>query len=1114
MYQRLVQGDHPRVALSLNNVAYCLQVLGRAAEALPKYEAALAMRERLLKGDHPDVANSLNNVADCLRSLGLAEEALPRYEAALEMYQRLFKGDHPDVALSLNNVALCLQSLGRAAEALPKCEAALEMYQRLFKGDHPQVALGLNNVAYCLQSLGRAAEALPQFEAALEMYRRVFKGDHPDVAMSLNNGAYSLESLGRSAEALPRYEAALEMYQRLFKGDHPDVALSLNNVALCLQSLGRAAEALPKCEAALEMYKRLFKGDHPAAAQTLNNVAFCLQSLGRSAEALPKFEEALKMRQRLFKGDHPDVAESLNNVAYCLDSLGTTTEALPKSEASLEMYQRLFRGDHPQVASSLNNVAHQLQALGRIPEALPKYEAALEMYQRLFKGDHPDVAMSLNNVAVCLGSLGRTAEALTKNEAALEMYRRLYEGSHPALAMSLTNNALMLAELGMHDKAVGVFLESVQVQWDCLTRNFPTLTSQQKQQYLTSTRSVQTEALSGLIFEGKGLEAKDGLRGALLSKQLLFEAARQENGALLTASARALPEWLALWQERERLRRQYATSALQGLTEANRMQPPGHSVVNPAYVRELANRIEQLEQRLRQGNPAYALEARLQQVTLEDVTAALRPGEALIEYIGYHPYDFVLRKWGSARYGAFILLGGAGQVAAVDLGEADGIDQAAKRFRMEVAGSIEKFRGVFPSRGQVRNSEREIGQASSALRGLVWKPLEKHLSGIRRVYVAPEGILGLVPFEALAKEDASGGWRYLAEECELVYLGTARDLGRLALSIPGKGERPNTAVLIGNPAFSAPSQRLAEIVAGLKPTGKQVAQLSSQAGSFLLGADSSAEPRRVEVPRNWPQNLELAQMIVRVRGWLEKLGWSVTTLTNLSAVEEAAQRVQAPRILQFATHGYLLNRPATNLQGWDNPLLRSMLLMAGVNTWQRSSSVFYWVGGRVLTEAQARTQSLSEAEMQAARIELADGILTAYEVTGMNLHGTELVNLTACETGLGEVTPDGVAGLRQAFLLAGTRALTMSMWEVPAEETTGQIVDFYDRWLSGNKSGQPTTRYGAFRAAQLAALARARREYGAGHPFYWAGVVFVGDPGDLPASSEQRPIDKSISGKQ
>jgi CHAT domain-containing protein len=118
-------------------------------------------------------------------------------------------------------------------------------------------------------------------------------------------------------------------------------------------------------------------------------------------------------------------------------------------------------------------------------------------------------------------------------------------------------------------------------------------------------------------------------------------------------------------------------------------------------------------------------------------------------------------------------------------------------------------------------------------------------------------------------------------------------------------------------------------------------------------------------------------------------------------------------------------------------------------------------------------------------------------VTGMNLQGTELVNLTACETGLGQVTPDGVVGLRQAFLLAGARALTMSMWEVPTTETVAQMSDFYRRWLGvGARSSR--TRYGAFRAAQLAALARAREAHGGGHPFYWAGTIYVGDPGDLP----------------
>jgi CHAT domain-containing protein len=126
----------------------------------------------------------------------------------------------------------------------------------------------------------------------------------------------------------------------------------------------------------------------------------------------------------------------------------------------------------------------------------------------------------------------------------------------------------------------------------------------------------------------------------------------------------------------------------------------------------------------------------------------------------------------------------------------------------------------------------------------------------------------------------------------------------------------------------------------------------------------------------------------------------------------------------------------------------------------------------------------------------------------MNLQGTELVNLTACETGLGTVTPDGVMGLRQAFLLAGARALTLSMWEVPAEETTKQIAGFYERWLGTGKNrknnkqntkNKPApTRYGAFRQTQLAALktARATRN-GVGHPFFWAGTIYLGDPGDL-----------------
>jgi CHAT domain-containing protein len=221
------------------------------------------------------------------------------------------------------------------------------------------------------------------------------------------------------------------------------------------------------------------------------------------------------------------------------------------------------------------------------------------------------------------------------------------------------------------------------------------------------------------------------------------------------------------------------------------------------------------------------------------------------------------------------------------------------------------------------------------------------------------------------------------------------------------------------------------------------------------------------------------------------------------AVEEAVLGVHKPRILQFATHGFSLNGPSADSRKWDNPLLRSGMVLAGVNKWSKEHAVYYRLGKEIFTEGQARSRGLSEQQLSVDRVEVADGILTAYEVTGMNLQGTELVNLTACQTGLGEVTPDGVVGLRQSFLLAGARSLTMSMWEVPAEETGRQISNFYERWLGEGKETRKMTRYQAFRSAQLAALARVRQR-GGGHPFYWAGLIYVGDPGDLSSSMTRR----------
>jgi CHAT domain-containing protein len=143
----------------------------------------------------------------------------------------------------------------------------------------------------------------------------------------------------------------------------------------------------------------------------------------------------------------------------------------------------------------------------------------------------------------------------------------------------------------------------------------------------------------------------------------------------------------------------------------------------------------------------------------------------------------------------------------------------------------------------------------------------------------------------------------------------------------------------------------------------------------------------------------------------------------------------------------------------ESPMLRSGLALAGANTWLQHHSL---------------------------PLEAEDGILTAEDVSGMDLSNTELVVLSACETGIGDIlTDEGVFGLRRAFVLAGARTLVMSLWKVPDQQTKDLMIDFYNRILAGKPIAE------ALREAQLAT----KEEYT--HPYYWGAFICQGNPGPL-----------------
>jgi CHAT domain-containing protein len=407
----------------------------------------------------------------------------------------------------------------------------------------------------------------------------------------------------------------------------------------------------------------------------------------------------------------------------------------------------------------------------------------------------------------------------------------------------------------------------------------------------------------------------------------------------------------------------------------------------------------------------------------------------VVELLHYQPYDPRIPgpdKWGDWRYVAYVLPAG-GKPAWADLGPADPIDELVVEARRELARADPRY-----------------AEVARALDAQVMQPIRRLLGDARDVYLSPDGALNLVPFAALVDEDG----RFLVSRYRFTWLTSGRDLLRLdAPDAPRSGP-----VILAGPDYGR---------GGRAGAGGRGAAARGAHSLDLRGV------RFAPLPGAAREGRELTALVPGAR-----------LLTAGAATEASVKALRGPRILHVATHGFFLDelprgpgrtrgrgRGAEPIAGDadddahdggggdgdqdEDPLLRSGLALAGANA-RRS-------GGE-------------------------DGILTALEVTGLDLRGTKLVALSACETAVGEATSgSGVYGLRSALMLAGAESQVMSLWKVDDEATRLLMDDYYRRLGAGGG------RSDALREAQLALLARARTA----HPFYWAAWIASGDQRSL-----------------
>ncbi|RFP63410.1 CHAT domain-containing protein [Hymenobacter lapidiphilus] len=432
--------------------------------------------------------------------------------------------------------------------------------------------------------------------------------------------------------------------------------------------------------------------------------------------------------------------------------------------------------------------------------------------------------------------------------------------------------------------------------------------------------------------------------------------------------------------------------------------------------------------------------------TQQQVQRALQPGEVAVELVRYRWFRRSFTD--TIYYSAYITTPTSAAPQLVVLKNGNELEERAMLAYRRL--------NHIPARnwGSISVSSTRGPADAKALYEAYWGPIARAIPpGTSTVYLSADGAYLQINLATL-QNPATG--RYLLDELDLRLVGSTRDLVRSPQqdTLPS---RPAHAVLVGDPAF-----RIENLPA-------------SPSDPALPATFTAALPVAITTPRStysrtdyWLAAGEVAPLpgtareLAALDSLLRAANWPYQQFVGAAATEENVREVRRPRVLHLATHGFFLaaapvgKRPPDAVKGElaNDAMLRAGLLLAGVSNFRDAPR-------KPATE---------------------DGILTAYEASLLDLQGTELVVLSACETGLGQVQAgEGVYGLQRGFTVAGARTIMMSLWKVDDAVTQELMTAFYRFWLAGSSK----------RAALLAAQQQVRKRHP--EPYYWGAFVLVGE---------------------
>ena len=882
----------------------------------------------------------------------------------------------------------------------------------------------MNNLAVLYNDQGRYEKAEPLYLQALELRKSLLGDRHPDVASSLNSLASLYQSQGRYEKAEPLHLQALELRKSLLSDRHPDVASSLNNLAFLYYRQGWYEKAEPLYLQALELRKSLLGARHPDVASSLNDLALLYNSQGQYEKAESLYLQALELRRALLGDRHPDVATSLNNLALLYNSQGRYEKAEPLHLQALELRKSLLGDRHPAVAASLNDLALLYIRQGRYEKAESPLGQALELHKSLLGDRHPYVATSLNNLASLYEKQGRYEKAEPLYLQALDLGKSLLGDRHPDVASGLNNLALLYTTQGRYEKAEPFLLQALELRKSLLGDRHPDVASGLNNLALLYMSQGQYEKAIDFLAQGMQIEETN------LVINLAIGAEDQKRNYLTKFNGTTNAS-ISL-----HLQQASTSPKAMHLAFTNILRRKGR------ILGTLTDSLNQIRQNL--TPPA--------QIQLDELSTTQTQLATL--------YQQGLGKLSSDQYRARLT--------------------ALEQKSTQLSETLSRSSAAFQTAIQPITPEsiqQQIPKDTALIELIQYQPInpkakpqEKWGSPHYAAYILTHSgtlkAIDLGPIQPINEALTLHRQNLQDKDTPIPQLKTsARKLDALLMQ-PIRQHLGNTLNLLLSPDSTLnllPFETLVDEnnnyllethTITYLTSGRDLQRLTPPKANnnptLILADPYFGKPGTPATTRIVDLTKLTAPPLPGTRTEATEIGKLLNTqpLLGSDATETAIKQTKSPKILHIATHGFF--QPPTEATK-TNPLLNSGLVLAGFQLGKSGND---------------------------------DGILTALEVSNLNLSGTKLVTLSACETGLGTTSNgEGIYGLRRALTIAGAESQVISLWKVSDDATKDLMINYYTRLNQGE--GRSIALHNAQRDMLKS------KDYS--HPYYWAAFIPSGD---------------------